>query len=511
MARYSDGDTKQGLTIALVLFVLLSIILGLMAWFGYSEQDAIRTENKKLETEAKTLRLERDKERLLRTIVVIASGHEGPKAEKEALSDLAGLKNKKDVIDNKALSKHFEDELTKLTAKGVKWDPFSDRPTDTFAGRLADLQKQLDAQIKLNKDAKQNLDAETDRYQKDMKALRDSKEKAEIAMADTKNMVDNRIKEIQQDYNKTVDAFQKSIFQAEEYEKKLAALNKEKQEIEARLIAALKDAELKVRKLEEKIPQIDLLAYDKPKGRITRIDINNQTAYVNLGSADFARPGLSFSIFGVGQYKPNAERKGSIEVIDVISDHLSKARITEVKSATRDPVLTGDELYNPAWSPGLREHVAVAGMIDLTGDGRDGTVEFVRNLEKQGVVVDAYLDTRDLSIKGKGITRQTGYLILGEVPEFQAQEQIREGDQRQERKMGINAEMSKMREDAVRLGVTIVPARRFMALMGFQLPRRPATAEQWNAFTIRQTGVGAGPGGQMMPKDMPKEMKKDEK
>src|SRR5262249_45220945 len=148
---------------------------------------------------------------------------------------------------------------------------------------------------------------------------------------------------------------------------------------------------------------------------------------------------------------------------NVIADHLASARITDVKSPTRDPILTGDELYNPAWSPGLREHVAVAGLIDLTGDGRDGTQEFVKNLEKQGVAVDAYLDSRDLTIKGKGMSRATGYLIMGEVAEFAERENIREGDVRQERKMGINAKVAEMREEAIRLGVTVVPARRYMA------------------------------------------------
>jgi hypothetical protein len=224
-----------------------------------------------------------------------------------------------------------------------------------------------------------------------------------------------------------------------------------------RTLAALQSAELKVKKLEEKIPQIDLLAYDRPRGRITRIDINNQTAYINIGSADNVRPGLTFSVFGLGQYRPNAERKGSLEVVNVLGDHLSAARITSVKSATRDPLVVGDELYNPAWSPGLREHVAVAGPIDVTGDGRDGTLEFVKILEKQGVAVDVFLDPRDLSLKGRGLTRQTGYLLLG--------------DHRAERNFALNTRADQMREEAHRLGITIVPARRFMSLMGYrQLP-----------------------------------------
>src|SRR6516165_7887884 len=97
-----------------------------------------------------------------------------------------------------------------------------------------------------------------------------------------------------------------------------------------------------------------------------------------------------------------------------------------------------------------------------------------------------------MQIKGKGITRQTGYLILGEVLEFNQQERIREGDVRQERKMNINAEVAKMREEAIRLGVTVVPARRFMALMGFKLPRTTATLDDWNAYLMKKPAMDKG-------------------
>ena len=159
-------------------------------------------------------------------------------------------------------------------------------------------------------------------------------------------------------------------------------------------------------------------------------------------------------------------------------------------------------------------------MIDLSGDGRDGTIDFVKNLEKQGVAVDAYLDSRDLSIKGKGITIRTSYLILGEIPRFDAEERIRDNDPRQERKKDIISKITEMQEDAKKQGVQIVPARHFMAIMGFTLPRVPARAEDWNSYTIRQAGVRPAPVVEKAPakdmpaKDMPakkEEPKKEEK
>ena len=38
-------------------------------------------------------------------------------------------------------------------------------------------------------------------------------------------------------------------------------------------------------------------------------------------------------------------------------------------------------------------------------------------LQRMGVVVDAYLDEKDNTIKGPGMTLNTTYLIIGDTPE----------------------------------------------------------------------------------------------
>src|SRR5262249_9910157 len=157
----------------------------------------------------------------------------------------------------------------------------------------------------------------------------------------------------------------------------------------------------------------------------------------------------------------------------------------------------------PSWSPGVKQHIAVAGLIDLTGDGKDGTLEFVRNLEKQGVVIDAYLDIRDMSIhkKADGITRATNYLVLGDVPEFTQQGQLRDNAPRPDLKLKINEETAKRHEEAKKLGVMIVPARRFMTLVGYQLPRTRSSQTDWDSYLITsKPGArgGAGDGGAQM-------------
>jgi hypothetical protein len=251
--------------------------------------------------------------------------------------------------------------------------------------------------------------------------------------------------------------------------KKILRLEADNAKLQADLRAAHADMEIKIKKLEDKLPQIDLLAYDQPKGKIVKVDAAQQTVYLNLGSLDLVKPGLTISVFAEAEYKPNAERKASIEVVEVADEHLCRARVTEIRNAVRRPLKPGDQLYNPMWTPGMREHVAIAGAIDLTGDGRDQTAEFVKALEKEGVIVDVWLDMKDLSVKGvyKTVNFKTSYLILGDLPET-------DGLGANDRIGAIHQTCHDLREAAMAHGVCLVNARRYMALAGMKVPKAKA-------------------------------------
>jgi hypothetical protein len=134
-----------------------------------------------------------------------------------------------------------------------------------------------------------------------------------------------------------------------------------------------------------------------------------------------------------------------------------------VKDRNRDPITQGDVIYNGSWNPNLKKHVAIAGLIDLTGDGRDSLYEFMRNLERQNIVVDSYLDPKDGSIKGK-ITFQTDYLILGTVPDVPASGKISEVDKQ------ISLSQKQMGDEAKKYGVQIKGLMAYLEMTGYRLP-----------------------------------------
>src|SRR4029078_100105 len=87
--------------------------------------------------------------------------------------------------------------------------------------------------------------------------------------------------------------------------------------------------------------------------------------------------------------------KGTVEVVQVIGPHLSRLRVTSVRNAKDDLSVKGDRLFNATWDPNRRKHVAIAGLADMGGEGVDSSADFIRFLKRQGVIVDAYIDTKN--------------------------------------------------------------------------------------------------------------------
>jgi len=207
--------------------------------------------------------------------------------------------------------------------------------------------------------------------------------------------------------------------------------------------------------------------------RVVGIDKTGSTVYVNLGSADKLKPQDTFAIHGVGlDGKVIVRPKGSLEVVNVKGDHLAECRLTNVKDPARDPIVKGDVLYNPAWNPNRPVHVAVAGVIDLTGDGRNSMEEFLRTLRKQGCIIDAYLDPKDFEIKdneakvGGALTAKTEFLIEGDSLDVLVDPKARDPQLREK----VEKAIGQMRKDANYLGVQPIGLRKYLEKTGYRVP-----------------------------------------
>jgi hypothetical protein len=166
-----------------------------------------------------------------------------------------------------------------------------------------------------------------------------------------------------------------------------------------------------------------------------------------------------FSSLGAREpFADNEMVKGTVEITDVTSNGYSaQARVTFEAAPIRNPISRGDQLFNVSLSTGAKEHVAFCGIIDLDGDGRPNNEEFVRILEKNNLVVDAYLDlkTGEIKKRGDGLGFRTKFLIVGsDAP--------------------LVGNVKAMVDDAKAKGVQLIDARMFLNLIGVKPPKGAA-------------------------------------
>src|SRR5262249_19972130 len=148
------------------------------------------------------------------------------------------------------------------------------------------------------------------------------------------------------------------------------------------------------------------------------------------------------------------------------------------KNYSPDPILKGDKLFNPTWDPDRKKHVAVAGFIDLVGDGKDGLEDFRRMLARQGAVVDAYVDLKDGSVQGKGITSNTESLILGD-----GLDQTRDDRSRDKELVAkVDRSIQALKKKAPDSGVAVISLRRYLEMTGYRAPRVESSRSNTNGY-----------------------------
>jgi hypothetical protein len=473
------GETSQGLVVTLVFFILLTIILGVTTWLGYSGQEDARKDITTATNTAKTREAERDWAEFQALAYRSMMGHQPPNADR---LDLLHRQ-----FANKELGKNAadRDEVTNLVGgvlegappggKGFAYDEATKKYRNSYEGLLAEQKKEFDkvnaentglqkkvkdqdGTIKQRDEQITKLKADQDKTIADLnKANTDTKEAQDTTrtqlIAEVKRLTDEKAAFIvasADDKKKLTADLKKALDTVADQKRQMTAINDELLSMKAKA----SDTAPKSLRTDWKIATI--------QGTIP---------YINLGSADNVKTQLTFNIHGVGpDGRPNPQPKGTLEVVNVIGPHLSQARITGVKDASRDPVLVGDVLNNSTWDPFQKRHVALAGYFDLYGDGRENLAELRRALERQNVVVDAYLDLKDFSIQG-ALTLQTDYLILGDGPET-LPFSIRERDDFGKK---LRKGIEEVQAEAKKNGVPVIGMRKYLDSIGYKVPR-PAGA-----------------------------------
>jgi hypothetical protein len=509
------SNNKQPILICLGICIPLIIALGVATYFGFAGQK----EREDKAAAAAADRAKADKER------------ETAAKEAALLRAYVGLPLGKD----ESYPAVFHDDpqaatIVKELDQDPGWDGVQRKPKDTLRNEIATLRNELQAA----RAAKAKLDADTAKAIADLRnsfatnktSEDDLRKKLDEAQAATlkaqQDKLDALVKaqgEINRLRDEIDDIKKKAELARGDQQATISKLTKEKKTLDQRLTAA-----------EVKIAPVYLPDFEKPKGKIDDIDRDSRFAYINIGAADGVKPLLTFSVYHadpegrVDLYRAEGNQeerdkkraahepvpKGTIEVVSILGPHSSKARITNVRNLNRDPLLRGDFIFNPVWTPNQHMHVAVTGMINLTGDGRDRSAEFIQSLQRTGVVIDSYLDTKDLQIKGPGMTVNTSYLVIGESPEQNAMLALG-GSSIGDRATKMDELINQMKNQAKDLGISMMTARNFMTLAGYRIPKQVTPFAGASGFGTLggATAEGKEEGGKDAPKEKPKAKAKE--
>jgi hypothetical protein len=400
--------TKATLSIALIVFVMLSFVLGITTYVFSSSQ--AREAGRADETGAELAELKR---RL-----------EAEAGEKDRLRDVIGTAE--DTVDS------IEAERTTLFETS-----FAGYPDDqkTYSGLVAWLGKAITGK-----------DADLARVEQDKAALAAEKDKAVAAAEAARQAAEQAQAKAEETLKQEQEDFKKRRVEAEQKMEELSGLHKQAlatadqmraitEEIEKLGVLLGPDLRRKFaapaaegqpepwpervrfarRELEERQRQIrDLnetlgrlrVADDKLQrlvrdatpaddridgfdGRIVAVNAADSTALVLCPTTAGLRPGLVLFAYDPADPRPEfGARKATLQVVEVESPTLARARI--LRDTVANPLLSGDGVATSLWSPGEGAEVVIVGFVRL-GDDPTGELGALRErIERAGArVVDA--------------------------------------------------------------------------------------------------------------------------
>ena len=332
---------NQGLQIALIIFVTLTVLLSLTTFVFFRNYQNEQQKSKDAQKEAgdatqkaKNVHDELDK-------FVLYSGLPMPDEKKsgdDAVKDATDAWTK-DMAAFQALRSGALPDDEKSYRKMIAG----------LQGIVGSQHTQLEKQAADLRDAKANYDRKTTEYEAQKKALADEKEKA-VADYLAERAVNNdhvkKLEDSQVDLSNTLQKRDKEMEgERNDLNGKIATRDKSIDSLRKQIIA--REGEMK--ELHGRFS-----VNSQPDGKIVWINERDNTAYINLGSDDLLHKRVTFAVFEQSTTDPTAERskkqgisaseaenqavvseakrKGVLEVINVTQSHLAECRILEETS-----------------------------------------------------------------------------------------------------------------------------------------------------------------------------------
>ncbi|PQO29995.1 hypothetical protein [Blastopirellula marina] len=383
---------NQGLQISLILLVMMVVGLGIVAGVFYNANAKAQADAKQANNSAQTAQSSQREAMTNLNRLKVMIGHTEETTMEEVETQFAN-----DVATFVADENGTPADIQAMSYRKI--------PVE-LRNKYATLEQQLaSAREQIN-----TITSERD-------AARTERDTSVAQAIAAKNAADDKLTKLTAEY-----ATERTSLQNQQKQVLAAKTSIEGQVAQVKAVAATEQTSLKktITEQETLIVGLKKIAQDlKPKagdradGEIVWSNPRNKTVWVNLGSSDMLRPQMTFSVYPLGQESlVDSDPKGKIEITRIHSANQAEARLTEFNVG--DPVMPGDTIFTPVWTPGRPEKFAIVGFVDLNGDDKDDTDELRNIIETAGSEVVAYVDAKG-DIKGT-LNPEIRYLILGDRP-----------------------------------------------------------------------------------------------
>jgi hypothetical protein len=505
-----DGSSPNIVLVCfLIFFVLLSIGLGVFAYYGYDGQDKLKQEAKTARKQVDDFKADRDQWRFgfyeaSGPVGITALSTEARTDYDSAYKTFVGQPEKfNDVAAPvRELRKKNADLLGTFSEAELKYPTTYSEKLKAAIDDAAASKSELAAKKKEFDDFKKNYDDFVANYQTQLTKLQEEiKTNGEAALKKSGEV------------NDKFPALDNLLKKEREDKLKLQAID---DDIKKNLESDLGRANTKIRELENRIADRTLgLAiggggtgdtmlhalmldiskglplWDRPLGKVIRIDPSNLTVYIDIGSARRVVPEMTFQVFaGSPQGRADRQLKGTIEVIRVLDENSSLCRITSMfntrgetiplgtpearMSALRDTdsmFREGDLLFNTFFD----SHIVIAGNIGFNRIGTESPStqmmqlqEFTQILRKQHIYVDAYVNLINGQFEGT-LTPRTRLLVRGDFTPLSSEDQ--------NRVKLIKEAYTELEKQAIANGMFVISAENFAAVIGYRPPQSQLAKE----------------------------------
>lgn len=455
---------NQGLLIAVIIFVLLSLILALAAFLGISKANQYSDELEQMKTDLASAQDSSQGYQIQSQILQAFIGFKEGGTLTEANQNLTALDNLgervKEIRDQTYL---FQEEYSRDVQRFASNAGGDEQPTNSYKTLLESQNVVLGRQYNDKSVLSNQLsDVEQERDTK-LKAKQAQVDEAKKNLATTKKDLDDaRIQ-----YETDLKTLQTKIDKIQAENK---IINDEKVAIKNTLTNRINNLGEEINgltrekvTLKKKVDNYEREVFDNPDGRILSVAPEIKMVVVNLGSADGLRANRTFAVYGKQTTNfEKDEHKAKIEITRIVGPHKAEGRIT--MEDPLDPIIPNDHILTAVWDPGFATEIALSGRFDLDNDGNSDLARLIADIERNGGKVVAYADENG-DLVGE-INSSTRYFVQGETPEptdFRNDEEAYEN---------IIGSMRDLEKAATKFSVQTIDTKKLLDWMGVKLSGR---------------------------------------